>query len=767
MTPADRADGQISYSVWKAANSVDPPAIYTAKWADLAEQLRVAPDYSQKNHCPLLKLAVFGNRRNKKANGEPGSYRHDGNVLSVSGIEVDYDGEAITPEEACATLEQQQLRAIIYTSYSHRVDKPRWRALFPLHRPIQPEGRLAFAEAINGMFRGVIASESGVLSQSYFFGKKPNSDYQVFVTFDDPEEGSCLDDLDDWYTWRTPFPRTAAEKTETVDGLFRTSDETAKIAEDALATLLSGEDVHGSANHLVGRWVAKGLSDAEIRQIMATLAGQVAMVRGSERATALVGDELERSISGARQKGYTPPTADLSVLLATLNAQSPRKKARAAAPVADDPVPDHLLQIPGVLGMGAQWLLANSKKPQPVYAVQAMLALGATVLGRRYRTDHDNWPSLFLPVLGLSATGKESIKFGIEQVLTESGLESLIGPGKYTSDSGLLSSLLHQPSHVCISDEFGKILESAADPNNTGTRSMLRMMMEVWGRCDGVLRPVGYATAGMTKEAIESLNARVVYKPAMTFVGLATPESFYDALTRGSLIDGFINRMLIVECKESRKPSVFREKTSVPTLLIAWCKARAPSGFIVQGEFHPLNDPANIEPSNVITIPFSAEALQRIIAFDAWCIEQMNELQADGLAEMYGRTNEISMRLALIVALSCDSKTIELEHLDWAIGYVAYWTREMVQQARVRVSDGAMDAAMKDVERVLKKVGEPGLSMRELRQRSRKMAVLPLRGQVDVLQMLKADHVVDIKQVATKTKPKDVWFYVGVDGVDA
>lgn len=550
------------------------------------------------------------------------------------------------------------------------------------------------------------------------------------------------------------------------DSRFRTKEESARLAEEAIQSLLSGENAHDPALGLVGRWVAQGMSNAEIHAIMGVIAEQVAKVRGAARAKVLMGAELDRMIDGARNKGYAPPSADFSVLMESLRAGAKtvyiQETSRQIKPPARL-VPDGMLRIPGVLNTGVQWMLQVAKKPQPVYAVQAMIALGATVLGRHYRTDHDNWPSLFLPVLGLSATGKEAIKKSIEEMLTTAELEHLIGPSKYTSDSGLMSSLLQQPSHICISDEFGKILEAAADPNNTIGRSTLRLMMEVWGRCDGVQRQTGYATSTLRPEVIKELAGRVVYNPALTFVGLSTPDAFYDALTRGSLIDGFINRMLIVECTEDRKPSVFNLKIDPPQQLIDWCKSVAPPGVVVSGNETPIHTSGALKPGDIITIPFSSAALSRVAEFDAWCIEQMNALQGEGLAEMYGRTNEIAMRLSLIVAVSCGASQIELEHLDWAISYVAYWTGQTVAQARARVADGATDAAIKDVERLLKAAGPAGMSMRELRKCSRKLAALTPRGQVDALQLLRADRVIELQVIKTKTKPKEIWVYIGDD----
>jgi hypothetical protein len=93
------------------------------------EQLRdliLKTSAAAKADLPWLKLATFGEKRSDK-----GSLRHNANVLSISGIEGDYDGEVMSFEEAAKILEAERLSALLYTSPSHTEDKPRWRVLCP------------------------------------------------------------------------------------------------------------------------------------------------------------------------------------------------------------------------------------------------------------------------------------------------------------------------------------------------------------------------------------------------------------------------------------------------------------------------------------------------------------------------------------------------------------------------------------------------------------------------------------------------------------
>src|SRR5690606_4543030 len=87
------------------------------------------------------------------------------------------------------------------------------------------------------------------------------------------------------------------------------------------------------------------------------------------------------------------------------------------APEADPSTPTPLLQLPGALGVFVDLYNRSAPRPQPQFAVQAALAFGATVLGRRYRTTRENWPSLYLVNIGKSASGKEHARTVIDAAL--------------------------------------------------------------------------------------------------------------------------------------------------------------------------------------------------------------------------------------------------------------------------------------------------------------------------------------------------------------
>lgn len=163
------------------------------EWSELAEHLLHAGPYSAKAVCPWLKLARFGTARSGR-----GALRHDDNLLSITGVEGDYDGKTITPEDALRRLERAGLKALVYTSPSHRTEAPRWRVLAPLSIVHQPADRSRLLARVNGALGGILTDESFTLSQSYYYGRVAGQDdYRVLVTYDDPDEGTFVDDANE------------------------------------------------------------------------------------------------------------------------------------------------------------------------------------------------------------------------------------------------------------------------------------------------------------------------------------------------------------------------------------------------------------------------------------------------------------------------------------------------------------------------------------------------------------------------------------------
>jgi hypothetical protein len=140
-----------------------------------ADEVQVTPEQivdlirtaraDRKENLPLIKCARFGFERSPQ-----GALRHDRNMVAITGIEGDYDGEEVDPQDAVERLREHDIEAIVYTSPSHKPMKPRWRVLCPLSREYPAMDRDTLVSRLNGALGGILEPESFTRSQSYFFG---------------------------------------------------------------------------------------------------------------------------------------------------------------------------------------------------------------------------------------------------------------------------------------------------------------------------------------------------------------------------------------------------------------------------------------------------------------------------------------------------------------------------------------------------------------------------------------------------------------------
>lgn len=201
----------------------------TGTWEGLVAQLRAAKTYNSKSECPWLKLAVFGDHR-----GPGGALRNNANVLAVTGIEADYDGEQISIPQALELLTAAGIKAAVYPSASNTPEAPRWRVLCPLSEPQAPEDRQLFMARLNGVLGGVVDDASFTLSQSYYYGNVGTNSYKVHTT-----DGLCLDQLpllDDTalYRAKSRLPPRPATQHEAVESASAATIEDLRSALDSL-----------------------------------------------------------------------------------------------------------------------------------------------------------------------------------------------------------------------------------------------------------------------------------------------------------------------------------------------------------------------------------------------------------------------------------------------------------------------------------------------------------------------------------------------------
>ena len=243
ITRAGDSGPVITYTVWPDVWPKAKTEHADAPWVELVKLLANPPIHMSKASCPLLSLCEYGDTPSSA-----GVLRHADNVRRVYGIEVDYDGEEVTPEEGRARLQAAGLTALIYTSASYTEGAPRWRAILPLSEAALPPQRALFVARANRALGGIASRESFTLSQSFYFGQVRGARYKWLESY-----GRCIDqavDLEPLYH--------QSQNTDPKTGRDTRSNQ------QLLEAFNRGEGRYEAMLKLSSRWAARGMEYDDI-----------------------------------------------------------------------------------------------------------------------------------------------------------------------------------------------------------------------------------------------------------------------------------------------------------------------------------------------------------------------------------------------------------------------------------------------------------------------------------------------------------------------
>ena len=348
--------------------------------------------------------------------------------------------------------------------------------------------------------------------------------------------------------------------------------------------------------------------------------------------------------------------------------------------------PVDLFKPPGLLKDMFEYCESIAQVPQPELSLVAALSLASVTCGRIYRTNMNNFSSLFFMCIAKSGQGKENIKTFVEQVLNTTEHQNLVVGDGYTSSGAVHSVLKMRPTQITI--------------------------MEAWGRCHGTLRPDNYSLMNVQEQYKEQMMSRVTHKPAITMVGLSVPKNFYKALNGGRIADGFLNRFMVIESKEPRRVAALKKFTRAPITITNWVnyirRYRNETDDVMR-------DNAEMDLKQIV-LDFDQESEELLQDFAREIVKRQDILEKDNLEPLLSRSREKAMRLSLLCTLasSPDAKKITGDITKWAIDYVRYYDLLFIEACRDKVASSATESKIKQVLSFIRSRGQEGISKREV-----------------------------------------------------
>ena len=374
--------------------------------------------------------------------------------------------------------------------------------------------------------------------------------------------------------------------------------------------------------------------------------------------------------------------------------------------------PKDLFNPPGLLKDMFEFCEDIAQVPQPELSLVGALALASVTCGRIYRTNMNNFSSMYFMGIAKSGQGKENIKTFVEGVLNASDHEKLVVGDGYTSSGAVHSVLKMRPTQITIMDEFGKRLEAISNSGNTNKEDGVQTLMEAWGRCHGTLRPDNYSLMNVQEQYKEMMMNRVTHKPAITLVGLSVPKNFYSALNGGRIADGFLNRFVVVESTEPRRVGELKRYKAPPISIVNWVNYVRRQ----RGSMSDLSrDNAEMDLDQIV-IKFDRESEEILQDFAREIVKRQDILEKDNLEPLLSRSKEKAMRLSLLCTLASnpDAQTITGDITRWAVDFIRYYDLLFIEACRDKVASSATESKIKQVLSFIRSRNGEGISKREV-----------------------------------------------------
>jgi hypothetical protein len=451
------------------------------------------------------------------------------------------------------------------------------------------------------------------------------------------------------------------------------------------------------------------------------------------------GVNLETIYFLAQQNGWRNPMAKTAVPTIVVNTPP--------SPQQEQPATQQLMPMPPVpvLQDIIRWMEGYSEEPNRAISIQGAIAVASVLAGRIYESENGNVSSLYLLTIAPTGAGKGYVKTAIRRLLADAGLQGLLSGAGNTSAGAVFSALFRAPTHIQITDEYGKHLLAARRQQSGAMSDALAVLTEAYSDAASMLVPRNYSHFHLSKKELAALDTKIVQRPAITILAMATPEQVYQGLTTGEIDDGFLNRMIAVDATGAQLPEQRMRVTPTPPHIIDWARTVRRVGV----EFAPTNtnmtgvdQDYDVAPTPIM-VPFTPEAwkvfdeLKRVIRATEWPEPRLT---------MRWRENAMRLATALAAARQPHSPTITADLAEWAVQYVRTHGEAFMAAAVANIADSDYHRLYLAIRDAVKKAGAAGLTERELCRKSRVVERTPphVRDQA-ILALMREDSVVRVK----------------------
>ena len=420
------------------------------------------------------------------------------------------------------------------------------------------------------------------------------------------------------------------------------------------------------------------------------------------------GGDFSRAARGLKAQGYGGGTPTEALPAVDLSAFAQKTESSGD----DDDFPKHLLDVPGMVGEFARYLIETAHYPQPLLALGSAIAATGTALGRRVQSESGLRTNVYIAALCESGGGKEWLRKGVRRVFDAADCGRMTAVDGVTSGSAINGLLEEQPTSLLMLDELGHVLRRVRDGGDP--LGIVPALLSLYGVADGIYY-------GTTRAADRRSGKRgtdyLVHQPCLSVFGTTVPRRFWEAIDGGDLEDGFVNRFLVFSSRTARPQyqSIHVDEKRPPHALVervrAWREWWAPdfgahvAAALGEGQM------AGAYIPEVTVVRSTADARAMLDAnrerIDAK-IRRLRGLSQGSSAALYSRTAAQAEKLALICAggrAAPGEARIEVPDAAWGIELASWLTEATIREVADHVGESEQDVRVRQAAAYLRERG--------------------------------------------------------------
>ena len=399
-------------------------------------------------------------------------------------------------------------------------------------------------------------------------------------------------------------------------------------------------------------------------------------------------------------------------------------------------LPERLFEVPGFVRRVMDFTLANAPYPNIGLAFCGAIALQSYLAGRKVATTGDLRTNIYLLALAGSGTGKEFPRKVNSQVLFQIGESKSIGD-KFASGEGIQDALARSGKMLFQNDEMDGVLRQINLDRDNSRESIPNILLTLYTSA-GDVYPL--RVKANQKEAVH------VDQPHLTLFGTATPQHFYESLSKRMLTNGFFARLNIIDVGKRGKGQTPGSARDLPADILdiaKWWADFEPGG----GNFMSLHP----KPLRVPIAKDAEAAINELREQTETEYDKADDSGDEVARTAWSRTCEHAKKLALIYACSENhlNPTITLSAVRWASEFALHQARRQLYLASVHVAENPFHAECLRFKKRLADRADRTMPRREIMR----SMTLKANDFDQVISTLIQQEEIELVTIQTKTKP--------------